>query len=93
MNPLVNSYPRGRFLKEQVFLFLRTPMLAMLFGMMAPIPAVPQTSPTKPLTIETMYQPGGLTGRAPETMEWSPDGVQIETISQSAPLSISSYDV
>jgi len=64
-------------LKKQVFLFLRTPMLAMIFGMMAPIPAVPQTSPTKPLTIETMYQPGGLTGRAPETMEWSPDGTKL----------------
>ena len=64
-------------MKKQVFLFLRTPMLAMLFGMIAPIPAVPQTSPIKPLTIETMYQPGGLTGRAPETMAWSPDGTKL----------------
>ena len=36
-----------------------------------------QTAPTKPLTIETMYQPGGLAGRGPETVEWSPDGTRL----------------
>jgi dipeptidyl-peptidase-4 len=49
----------------------------MTFGVMASNPAVPQTAPTKPLTIDTMYQPGGLTGRAPETTEWSPDGTKL----------------
>ena len=43
----------------------------------ASAPAGAQIAPTKPLTIETMYQPGGLTGRAPETMEWSPDGTRL----------------
>jgi len=52
-------------------------LLALIFAALAFIPAVPQTAPTKPLTIETMYQPGGLTGRAPETMEWSPDGTKL----------------
>jgi dipeptidyl-peptidase-4 len=35
-----------------------------------------QTAPTKPLTVETMFQPGGLIGRGPETTEWSPDGTK-----------------
>jgi dipeptidyl-peptidase 4 len=36
-----------------------------------------QTAPTKPLTIETLFQPGGLGGRGPETVEWSPDGAKL----------------
>jgi len=40
-------------------------------------PAGAQTSPTKPLTIEALYQPGGLGGRGPETVEWSPDGTKL----------------
>ena len=36
-----------------------------------------QNAPTKPLTIESLYQPGGLTGRGPETVEWSPDGTKL----------------
>jgi dipeptidyl-peptidase-4 len=31
----------------------------------------------KPLTIEAIYAPGGLGGRGPETMEWSPDGTKL----------------
>jgi dipeptidyl-peptidase 4 len=34
----------------------------------------------KPLTIETLYQPGGLTGRGPETVEWSPDGTKLSFV-------------
>jgi dipeptidyl-peptidase-4 len=40
-------------------------------------PAGAQTAPAKPLTIETLYQPGGLAGRGPETVEWSPDGTKL----------------
>ena len=36
-----------------------------------------QSTPTKPLTIESMFQPGGLLGRGPETVEWSPDGTKL----------------
>ena len=36
-----------------------------------------QTAPTKPLTIDALYQPGGLSGRGPETLEWSPDGSKL----------------
>jgi dipeptidyl-peptidase 4 len=44
---------------------------------MATTPAEAQTAPTKPLTIETINQPGGLGGRGPETTEWSPDGTRL----------------
>jgi len=33
--------------------------------------------PQKPLTIEAIFAPGGLTGRGPETLEWSPDGAKL----------------
>jgi len=39
-----------------------------------------QTSPTKPLTIESLFQPGGLAGRGPETTEWSPDGTKLSFV-------------
>ena len=48
-----------------------------IFGVIFAAPAGAQTAPTKPLTIETMYQPGGLGGRGPETTEWSPDGTKL----------------
>jgi dipeptidyl-peptidase-4 len=35
------------------------------------------SSPQKPLTIEAIYAPGGLEGRGPETIEWSPDGTKL----------------
>ena len=39
-----------------------------------------QSSPTKPLTIEAIYAPGGLEGRAPDTFEWSPDGTRLSFV-------------
>ena len=42
--------------------------------------AAAQNAPTKPLTIETMFQPGGLAGRGPETIEWSPDGSKLSFV-------------
>ena len=46
----------------------------------AVIPAQAQNPPTKPLTIEAMFQPGGLAGRGPETIEWSPDGSKLSFV-------------
>ncbi len=43
------------------------------------LPLGAQTA-TKPLTIESLYQPGGLTGRGPETMTWSPDGTRLSFV-------------
>jgi len=39
-----------------------------------------QTAPTKPLTIDALFQPGGLAGRGPETTEWSPDGARLSFV-------------
>jgi len=55
-------------------------LLIFLLGMNASIPAAAQTAPSKPLTIETLFQPGGLAGRGPETTEWSPDGTRFSFV-------------
>jgi dipeptidyl-peptidase 4 len=39
-----------------------------------------QSSPAKPLTIEAIFAPGGLAGRGPENIEWSPDGTKLTFI-------------
>ena len=39
-----------------------------------------QSAPAKPLTIDAIYQPGGLGGRAPENVEWSPDGTKLSYV-------------
>jgi len=54
--------------------------LAVLLGLFAIRPLSAQTAPTKPLTIETLFQPGGLAGRGPETTEWSPDGARLSFV-------------
>jgi dipeptidyl-peptidase-4 len=64
----------------------RLPVLALCLGLLAVVlsnvePAEAQsTPPVKPLTIEAIYAPGGLGGRAPETMEWSPDGTKLSFV-------------
>jgi dipeptidyl-peptidase-4 len=35
--------------------------------------SVPNNSAKKPLTIEAIFAPGGITGRPPETIQWTPD--------------------
>jgi dipeptidyl-peptidase-4 len=39
-----------------------------------------QAAPTQPLTIEAIYASGGLTGRAPEALQWSPDSGKLSFI-------------
>ncbi len=51
---------------------------AFLFLVVLPVSA--QSSPQKPLTIEAIFAPGGLTGRAPENVEWSPDGTKLSFV-------------
>ena len=64
-------------MKRQISFVACCAVLALFFGLISATPAGAQTSPTKPLTIETIYQPGGLGGRGPETIEWSPDGTKL----------------
>ena len=37
-------------------------------------------SQTKPLTIDAIYQPGGLGGQPPENIGWSPDGTKLSYV-------------
>jgi len=39
-----------------------------------------QTSAPKQLTIEQIFAEGGVTGRAPETIQWSPDGTKVSFV-------------
>jgi dipeptidyl-peptidase-4 len=63
--------------KRQISFVSCFALLALIPGVVSSTPAKAQTAPTKPLTIETLYQPGGLAGRGPETVEWSPDGTKL----------------
>jgi dipeptidyl-peptidase 4 len=39
-----------------------------------------QQTPTKPLTLEAIFAPGGLAGRGPESMYWSPDSTKVSYV-------------
>lgn len=39
---------------------------------------------SKKLTIDAIYQPGGLGGRGPENVEWSPDGTKLSYVQRDA---------
>ena len=62
-------------MKKQISFFFGIAVSALIFGLVAGSAA--QSAPTKPLTIDAIYQTGGLTGRGPETVEWSPDGTKL----------------
>jgi dipeptidyl-peptidase 4 len=55
-------------------------LLALSFWSIGSTPTQAQTTPTKPLTIESLFQPGGLGGRGPENVEWSPDGTKLSFV-------------
>jgi dipeptidyl-peptidase 4 len=54
-------------------------VLAVISRPLAPVWAQ-SSSPVKPLTIEAIFAPGGLTGRGPENTEWSPDGTKLSFV-------------
>src|ERR1700721_2081357 len=39
-----------------------------------------QSTAPKQLTIEQIFAEGGITGRAPETIKWSPDGTKVSFV-------------
>src|SRR5437868_1887713 len=45
-----------------------------------PAPAAPQAPPPKELSIANIFAEGGLTGRAPEAVQWSPDAQRVSYI-------------
>src|SRR5690348_10558574 len=42
--------------------------------------ALAQAAPARELTIEDIVAPGGLTGRAPQSIQWSPDGKKVSWV-------------
>jgi dipeptidyl-peptidase-4 len=59
---------------------IRLPLCLLLFACLAAPAPEAQNPATKPLTIESLFQPGGLGGRGPETTEWSPDGTKLSFV-------------
>jgi dipeptidyl-peptidase 4 len=57
----------------------RLPLLAIYLAV-ASLASSAQTAPTKPLTIESLYAPGGLAGRGPENYAWSPDSSKLSFV-------------
>ncbi|MGC2646341.1 MAG: DPP IV N-terminal domain-containing protein, partial [Candidatus Sulfotelmatobacter sp.] len=51
-----------------------------LFSGLATVLRAQASPPAKPLTIEAIFAPGGLSGRGPETLEWSPDGTKLSFV-------------
>jgi dipeptidyl-peptidase 4 len=49
-----------------------------LLVLLTPLSA--QTAPAKQLTIEQIFAEGGVTGRSPETIKWSPDGTKVSYV-------------
>ena len=49
------------------------------FALLSTVFAQP-AAPPKQLTIEAIFAEGGLTGRAPETIKWSPDGTKVSFV-------------
>ena len=68
---------RSAFVKK-LFSVLTINLLLLSAGR-AQTPA-PQTAARKQLTIEQIFAEGGVTGRAPETIQWSPDGSKVSFV-------------
>ena len=64
-------------MKRQISLIACFVVSAFIFYAVFAVPVGAQTLPTKPLTIESIYQPGGLGGRGLENAEWSPNGTKL----------------
>ena len=64
-------------MRRQIVLVACFALLPPILDFISSPRAEAQTAPTKPLTVEAIYQPGGLGGRGPETTEWSPDGTRL----------------
>src|SRR5258706_10428569 len=52
-------------------------LIVFSFSALLPQLCAQSSAPVKPLTIEAIFAPGGLGGRGPETLEWSPDGTKL----------------
>src|SRR5271166_1572825 len=53
------------------------PLLALFI---LPLASAQTLAPEEQLTIEAIFAEGGLTGRSPETIKWSPDGTKVSFV-------------
>ncbi len=51
-----------------------------LLAQSSPPPSTQESQPKKELTIEEIFKPGGILGRAPEDVKWSPDGSKVSFV-------------
>jgi len=63
----------------KILLLVFTLNLLVLLSTVSAQPAGPAATP-KQLTIEQIFADGGVTGRAPETIKWSPDGAKVSFV-------------
>jgi dipeptidyl-peptidase 4 len=64
---------RSAFVKKCLFVFTINLLVLLSAGRA-------QTAAPKQLTIEQIFAEGGVTGRAPETIKWSPDGAKVSFV-------------
>ena len=64
---------------KRLFFFVAINLLVLLSAGLAQT-AAPQSAAPKQLTIEQTFAEGGITGRAPETIQWSPDGSKVSFV-------------
>ncbi|HEY6763691.1 MAG TPA: DPP IV N-terminal domain-containing protein, partial [Candidatus Sulfotelmatobacter sp.] len=67
-------------MKIMKLLGIRLASAAVITSMVMQVAAAQAVAPTKPLTIERIFTPGEMTGRGPETVEWSPDGTKVSYV-------------
>jgi len=69
---------RSAFVKKLLLVFFINLLVLLSAGRAQT--AAPQTAASKQLTIEQIFAEGGVTGRAPETIQWSPDGSKVSFV-------------
>jgi dipeptidyl-peptidase-4 len=67
-------------MKRTISLTACAAMFIFVCALLVPGLAEAQSVPVEWLTIERIFTPGAVTGREPETMEWSPDGMKLSYV-------------
>jgi dipeptidyl-peptidase-4 len=70
---------RSAFVRRLFFVFALSLLVPLSAWAQNAAPA-PQAATPKQLTIEAIFGEGGVTGRGPETIKWSPDGAKVSYV-------------
>jgi len=72
---------RSAFVKKAFFVLAINLLVLLSVGRAQNVAQTPaKTAAPKQLTIEQIFAEGGVTGRAPETIQWSPDGAKVSFV-------------